>query len=374
MKLQYKPILFLISTIIVLILVQCEEDQNEWGFALISMPQASVYDGASTNNYPVPLDNNPAIQNYVLDTVANTIDIYLGVYRSGLQPLAACSVDIFTKQDTVNQLIAGEVISNAAMLPADVYTLPQTVFISDGERETFFKLTVNLQKLIDEYSQLGGQNLVLAVSLDNPSKYELNKALSTTIVIIDSRHFMPAPPIVNMILGGDMEAESEQYWMWTGGDQEWGYSDDIPESGIGGCLKWFNETSTDVNGHIYHEVQLEEGEQYELSAKVKVPEDAVSFWLDFNLTDILPGNSNWDATGDFIGIWAPEATDLLDGDIREVGNVGWGDYGNGLASGTNGVFTATSSTMYVFIKLGVCCGGTFNGAVLIDEVRLVKVD
>jgi hypothetical protein len=109
----------------------------------------------------------------------------------------------------------------------------------DGESSAEFNLTINVQKLIDDYPELGGSRLLLAVGLDNPSEYRLNESLSTTVVIINARDFMPAPPLVNLLAGGDMEEESAQYWNWADA-HIFGYTDDGPTGGTGGCYV-FNE-------------------------------------------------------------------------------------------------------------------------------------
>ncbi len=376
MKHLYKYLFYSLLVLSTILFVQCEEDDNEkeWGLEKVYMPQASILDGGISNNYPVPLQNNPLTQNYVLDTVAKRLDITLGVYRSGLKRLEAYSVDVTTKPDTVNQMIADEIIKNAVLLPDDVYTLPETVSVLDGHREAIFNLSIDVQKLIDDYPQYGGQKLVVAVAIDNPSNYELNKALSTTIVIIDSREFMPAAPIKNYITGGDMSAESMQYWNWTVDTQVWGYTDDLPIGGSESCMAWFNENSPEMGQVIYHEVTLEVGKQYQLSAKVKIPDGASGIWFDIDLTDVRPGETGWEQEGDFIGIWSGEPVSGKNGDIRDIASVGWGTWGDGRAGALNGVFTATSSTMFVYLKCGMCCGGTFNGSVLVDEVKLVEAE
>lgn len=328
----------------------------------IYMPQASG------DGYLISADNP---QDYVFDDVAKTLDVKLSVDCPGILYKGLYSVDMIIQSDIVDQWIADELISKAVMLPSDVYTLPENISVLDGESGAEFNLAIDVQKLIDNYPELGGNKLLVAVGLDNPSEYGLNESLSTTVVVINARDFMPAPPLKNLLLGGAMEEESKEYWNWIGGNEEWGYTADGPVNGEGGCLK-LNEIS---EKKIWTSIQLEEGEQYQFSAQIKVPGGANSFWTHFCLTDIEPGQSGWDGTGEFTGLWTSSDLGLLDGDIRELGNVGWGSpYGSGLAgNGTNGVFTATSSTMYVFIKIGVCCGGTWNGSIFIDEIKVTKL-
>jgi len=100
-------------------------------------------------------------------------------------------VKITTDADTVQQLIGDGTLSGAVPLPADAYSLPDNISVPDGQREKTFYLTVSRKALVDKYASYKGKQLVLAVKITDPSSYELNPSLSTTIVIIDSKAFMP---------------------------------------------------------------------------------------------------------------------------------------------------------------------------------------
>jgi hypothetical protein len=183
-----KNIIYGIIALTVLILFSCEKSDNqiEWGNSMIYMPQACILDGGLTNNYPVPLNDNT---NYILDSAKNTIEVLLGVSRSGLEKLQGYTVKVEADIDTTNQIIGS--ISNAVLLPSDVYTLPTDVSVPDGQRESNFYLTIDRAKLIENYSDYKGKQLILTVGISNPSRYELNQSLSKTIIIIDSGTFMP---------------------------------------------------------------------------------------------------------------------------------------------------------------------------------------
>lgn len=170
-----------------LAITSCEtaDKDLEWGISRLYMPQAT------SGFYSVPLAGDPANQNYELDSLANTLEIYLGVYRSGSEISSSATAFIITETDTVNQLIAEGVISNAILLPSDTYELPDKVTISSGQQSHAFRLSVDLVKLNENYADLTGKKLVLAVGLDETSDIELNKDLSTTIIIIDIERFLP---------------------------------------------------------------------------------------------------------------------------------------------------------------------------------------
>lgn len=170
-------------------MISCDEDDNnkEWGYAKIYMPQASILNGGLSNNdYPVPLNNNASTKNYKLDEANKILYVYLGVYRSGLQKLESYSVQVAPDNAATVAYVAGN--SARAVLPSDAYTLPDIVTVPNGKRETTFYLTVDLSKLEADFSS---KNIVLVVEISNPSKYELNESLSKTTVIINGSFFLP---------------------------------------------------------------------------------------------------------------------------------------------------------------------------------------
>lgn len=374
MKHLIKNITYFIISLIVLIFVSCEksDQQKDWGIAKIFMLQASITDGGTTHNYPVPL--NKGSNNYLLDTVKNTIDIDLGVYRSGLQELESYSVKVGADIDVTNQMIAGGTIKDAILLPADVYELPSEVTVADGHREAIFHLTIDRAKLNQKYSAYYDKKLLLTVGISNPSKFKLDSSLCKTNIVIDSKVFMPLPPVVNLINGGDMELSSKDFWTLMGSNnREFGYTANKPLGASAGCLRLFGEDTNDATGTIYQAVQVEVGKKYELSAKVKIAGGGNQFWFLFMVSDVIPGTSTWSETNNaFMGVntWSGCGKTALDGDIRQVGCEGQGFFGNGIAS--KGVFTATKATMYIAIQLGKW-QGTYGGNILVDDVRLIRV-
>lgn len=166
-------------------IISCEESdsEKEWGIALIYMPQSSLQSGGLDNFYYVPTGSNEWNKNYTINN--NNINIVLGVYRSGLQALDGYSVSIVTEPETVNQLITDNTLTNAVLLPDDTYSIPTSITVPSGEREAVFYLTIDRNVLLNNYPSYIDMNLILAVSITNPTKYELNPALSTTIVVVD---------------------------------------------------------------------------------------------------------------------------------------------------------------------------------------------
>lgn len=188
-QLNKLPIMLFCLIFTAMIMISCEEDDNnkEWGYAKIYMPQASILNGGlSNNNYPVPLNNNASTKNYKLDEANKILHVYLGVYRSGLEKLESYSVQVAVDNAATAAYVVGN--SNRTILPSDAYTLPETVTVPNGEREITFYLTVDLSKLGADFSS---KSIVLVVGISNPNKYELNESLSKTTVIINGSFFLP---------------------------------------------------------------------------------------------------------------------------------------------------------------------------------------
>ena len=161
-----------------------EKDDSKiiYGDTKIYMPQAMFVSGGVNNDYPVPSGGDSTNYNFTVDTLKDSIDVILGVNRSGMQALEAYSVKVVTDADTIQQMITnGDLDEYTALLPAAAYALPGVVSVPVGASATTFHLSLSRVAL----RNYPGQKLALAVKLADPSKYTLNPDISTTIVIID---------------------------------------------------------------------------------------------------------------------------------------------------------------------------------------------
>jgi hypothetical protein len=192
---KIKYILLLLS--VILYFSSCEKpaSEKEYGFALIYMPQAAVSGGLDIN-YPVPGSGDVRYPNYKYDSINGKLEIILGVYRSGMQALDEFSVDIYANNDKLNSIIGDGTIVDGDKLPADVCSFPPSATVTSGNRETIFYLSIDVAKLNSTYSSLYGKKMGFAIGIRNPTKYELNESLSTTLVLIDSKKFMKKPIVV----------------------------------------------------------------------------------------------------------------------------------------------------------------------------------
>ncbi len=240
----------------------CDKDDSDiqWGNSKIYMPQASLLDGGLSHRYPVPFNSDWVAKNYTYDSTTQVINVVLGVYRSGLQDLEPFSVDVFVDENTSAQ--EAENTGRGVVLPKELYSLPNKVNVEKGERETIFFLTVDLKKLQEIYPAYATRRLVLTVGISNPSKYELNEALSKTTIVVNTSSFLDPPELIK---GGDMEAGSEDFWTvlhLIPNDQG------VIEIKDGKMI--FRNTVTwwaEANTLVYQPIEVEAGIRYKLQAE-----------------------------------------------------------------------------------------------------------
>jgi len=341
--------------------------QKDWGESKVYMPQAAVTDGGLSNYYAVPLNN--IFNNYELDTIKNILDVDLGIALSGLGDLNSFSVNVAADVDTTNQIIESGSIDNAVLLPADVYTIPASVTVPGGQSITPFHLTIDRAKLIAKYSKYSNKKLLLTVRISDLSKYVLNQSLSKTVVIIDAKKFMPAPPKVNLIQGGDMSAASAANW--TVVLQDDGIGPDRLNTDIifNGVLSWSNGTNAGTsNNAVYQAIQVVAGQKYRFSADVINPGTSTNSFYEIYLGAQIPVKGSTYSDNYYIGFNTWNAWDCskkaVYGNLALVGCIGPG-------IGKEGIFTASfTGTMYFVIDAG-SYGGNL-GTITLDNVMVTE--
>ncbi len=189
MKLNIKQFAFLSILVITVIFVGCEKNDSdeEFGYSNIYIPQA-LTSGGTNLNYLVPAGLDSATYNFQIDKKNNKLNVLLGVTRSGKQSLDSYSVKVSTNSDTITQLIGSgglkvdpDNTKAVVLLPAEAYTLPQTVSVPAGQYGESFYLSVDINQL----KTYAGKKVALAVILTNPSMYTLNTAKNKVVIIIN---------------------------------------------------------------------------------------------------------------------------------------------------------------------------------------------
>ena len=356
-----------IVSLALLCLGSCGIDDNEknWGATKIYMPQAAIVNGGMDNFYYVPLSSSPT-QNYIIDEETNTLKIALWVYRSGLHELEAYSVKVYVDHDATNQAVSNS-LSAAAVLPANVYSLPEEIHVPQGEREATFFLSIDMDKLIESFENQNPARIVLVVGIKDPSKYELNEALSKTTIMISGPTFLPVPPIIK---GGDFSSGSEQFWTKIRLDSE--VYDESFTSIVDGALKLsFGPNPVNANVGFYQPIELTAGVTYKFSADFNSAGGVSSGRFFFCISQREPQEGeyyeeNWGMYAMTDSWTSRNLQSPLSGKMPE--NCGWPD--NGMAR--NGEFTPTVTGQYYFIISAVTWGSVLE-SIIIDNILIEEL-
>ena len=103
--------------------------------------------------------------------------------RSGKQEREAYSVNIAANPDTITQLLTNKVLdpANTLLLPAAIYTLPQTINVPGGQNAANFFLSIDKAQL----KTYAGKKVAIAVGINTPSAHTISPEISKLIVVID---------------------------------------------------------------------------------------------------------------------------------------------------------------------------------------------
>jgi len=158
-----------------LLSLSCQKGDGDadYGNQYIYMPQATV-SGGIDNYYYVPTGQENTANYSIKD---GQVNVFLGVLRSGKTAInSAYSVTVLTDEQLSSKAASA---LGAQMLSSSAYTLPSKADVKDGETGTAFTLSV-------QQSALKSGKYVVAVRIDNPTRYELSKNNTSVVVVIDS--------------------------------------------------------------------------------------------------------------------------------------------------------------------------------------------
>lgn len=167
-KLLYAVILPLAAVL----LCSCEDEREIDVTPKVYMPQSTwgqtyVINGAASK------DN----KNYEIDKANNKVNIFLGVYQSGVGELGGFSVDISA---------GGVPVDGTTLLPGNVYDMPSKISVAEGKRENYFWLEVDLHFLLKNRST----DYSLPVTISNLTKWQFNDKYTTTKVHIKTSELL----------------------------------------------------------------------------------------------------------------------------------------------------------------------------------------
>lgn len=165
------------SVICIFALSSCAkgDGDKEYGVEKVYIPQ-SMADGGITNVYNVPSGDGEYTYNFSIED--ETVEVYLGVLRSGKQSGEAFTVDVVVNAETTAAQAAE---LGAEVMASNLYTLPSQVKVDAGTNGTTFHLSLNKEGLKAQ----AGKKLVLCVALANPSRYELSEKAAEVTVFVD---------------------------------------------------------------------------------------------------------------------------------------------------------------------------------------------
>lgn len=227
----------------------------------VSLVQATALNGGVTNHYPVPFDASS--NNYSFDSDALTLTIPLTISRNGEKPFDSFTVDVALDAAAAAAQLPS--IEGGVLLDASVLTLPATATVKQGQTSADFNLKAELSSLVTGHPEWAKSKLVTAVTISNPTLYELETSASTAVIIIDARSFYPKPEPVNLVKGGAFEDGDEAFWTPVnsdgGGGRGWGVRP-AQASVRDGCLKF---TITERCFHTFWQaVEITEPGEYQM--------------------------------------------------------------------------------------------------------------
>ena len=172
-----KIIFSVISVICLFALASCAkgDGDKDYGVEKVYIPQ-SMTDGGITNVYKVPSGEGEYTYNYAVE--AETVEVFLGVMRSGKQSGNAFTVDVVVNDETSAAMAAKY---GAEVMGADLYTLPESVSVDAGSNKQTFHLSLNKAALKEK----ADKKLVLCVGIVNCTAYEISEKAAEVTVLVD---------------------------------------------------------------------------------------------------------------------------------------------------------------------------------------------
>ncbi|MFC2115858.1 BT_3987 domain-containing protein [Bacteroidota bacterium] len=167
-----KSLLYILLAILIITACEKPATEEEWGYSLLYIPQAVLQSGGANNNFYVELNASSSP-----DT-----SIVVGLYRSGMAPVEAVSVELSVDADSLNQAISGGLISNAVLLDPMYYQLPATLSLKAGNRSNYDYIVIHKDLLWND-TEPDDMRFILPVRISNPTLYELNEDLSLCMFV-----------------------------------------------------------------------------------------------------------------------------------------------------------------------------------------------
>jgi len=225
--------LFVALGLIILSFWSCEYREfadAEYPDQKIYMP-AALYNNFMINAVPEARGSSPTPgfpERFKVDAQAGKFNVLLGVYRAGIDNKGSFTVNIAVDTDTISKLltISDALPAETILLPTEKYSLVSTVEMKDGEELAKFDLVVDLNFL---KSNSPDKKYALGVGISSTER-EVNKALATTIIVIDTKIMKPTANFTSAVSGYGSKQIKFTNTSVYGVDYSWNFGDNSPAS------------------------------------------------------------------------------------------------------------------------------------------------
>ncbi len=267
----------------------------------------------------------------VVDSVAQTVNFPVPVYRGGFSDLQSFTVDASVDNSAIAALIqSGDLPANTVVLNPDSYTLTQKDSLTKDNNILKGKVTTMVKK--SSLNGYAGKIVALGLKISNPSKYEVNEELNKVIIYFSVDDLLDRiTPKTNII--------DDANWVNLKINDDDNVKFEIKPNGViaatGGS--W---------GHagVYQTVEVRANRDYKIDMKVK-GSGALDAWFEVYVSKTAPTQgADYGADGKRISLntWSGCGGSSFDGLLSKVGCDGSG----------NVVSFDNAGTVYIVIKSG----------------------
>nr|WP_294899452.1 hypothetical protein [uncultured Pedobacter sp.] len=289
--------------------------------------------------------------NMVVDSVAQTVNFPVPIYRGGFYDLKSFTVDASVDNSAISALIqAGTLPANTVVLSPDSYTITQKDSLKTDNNILKGAVTAMVKK--SSLSGYAGKVVALGLKIANPSMYEINADLSKVIIYFNVDDLLDRiTPKDNMI--------DKTKWV------------NLKIANNGNVKFEINPNGTILasggnGGHagVYQTVEVRANKHYKIDLKVK-GSGATDTWFEVYVSQTAPvQGSDYTAGGTRIGLntWNGCGKTSFDGLLSAIKCSGSG----------NTVSFATAGTAYIVIKSGGSSLGT--AGITMSDIDFRRID
>ena len=269
--------------------------------------------------------------NMVVDTIAQTVNFPVPVYRGGFSDLQSFTIDASVDNSAIAALIqSGALPANTVVLTPDSYTITQKDSLKKDNNILKGAVTAMVKKA--SLNSYAGKVVALGLKISNPSMHEINTDLSKVIIYFSIDDLLdritPKDNMIDKIKWVNLKiANNENVKFQINPD-----GTILASGGNGG------------HAGVYQAVEVRANKRYKVDLKVK-GSGATDTWFEVYVSQTAPvQGSDYSTGGTRIGLntWSGCGKTSFDGLLSVIKCAGSG----------NTVTFATAGTVYIVIKSG----------------------